>query len=255
MTRMARMAGAAFLLLLVASAPAAAETYAYAVHDSYGSSTLGGSYGAYFHMTNTPTSADCDAHLAVSGSWMGTSYSVFTAAYTATQTLGTGTADATVTYMGSVVYHTSLSKSWTWSWSKSKTVFTKSATFSVFSVPVTVSTDCKWSASASLSLALTPTGCGADGSAKFALTASGSAGITIPFVFSGTAVLKVTVIELKPSGELEANFTYLHALGSVSAKASYEIHLVVTLFGFTITDTTLYKTYPYDHTWAWTKHL
>ncbi|KAF0243285.1 MAG: hypothetical protein FD180_3470 [Planctomycetota bacterium] len=245
---------AAAILLLASAGTASAKTYAYDFGDSFGGSTIGGAYAGHFWMENTATSADCEASLAATGTWMGTSYALFAAEYSASQTLGSGTAEATVTYMGSVVYHKSLSKSWKWSWKKSKTVFEKSATFMVFGAPVSVSTDCKWVVDAKMNLALTPTGAGADGSAAFDLKATGSAGVSIP-IFSGSLVVKVTVIEVKPKGELEANFSYLHAEGSVKANSLIDLALSVSIFGFSLPPVTFYKEYLYDKTWTWTKEL
>jgi len=242
------------LLLLAAASVASAETYDYSFGDTFGGSTIGGSYEGSFHMDNTPTSSECDASLSATGTWMSSSYSLFSAEYTASNTLGTGSAEATVSYMGSVVYHKSLSKSWKWSWSKSKTVFKKDVTFTVFGAPVSLSTDCKWEAKAGLNLALTPTGCGADGSATFALKASGSAGITSGLV-SGSLVVKVAVVEVKPKGELNANFSYLYASGSVKATASIDLTYSLSLFGFEIGSGSLYKEKVYDKTWTWTKGL
>jgi len=109
-------------------------------------------------------------------------------------------------------------------------------------------------AKAGLNLALTPTGCGADGSATFALKASGSAGITSGLV-SGSLVVKVAVVEVKPKGELNANFSYLYASGSVKATASIDLTYSLSLFGFEIGSGSLYKEKVYDKTWTWTKGL
>ncbi|MEK7468463.1 MAG: hypothetical protein AAB074_13720 [Planctomycetota bacterium] len=245
---------AAAILLLASAGTASAKTYEYDFAGSFGGHTIGGAYSGSFWMENTPTSADCEASLAATGIFMGTSYALFTAEYSASQTLGSGSAEATVTYMGSVVYHKSLSKSWKWSWKKSKTVFEKSATFMVFGAPVSVSTDCKWVVDASMNLALTPTGAGADGSAAFDLKATGSAGISIP-IFSGSLVVKVTVIEVKPKGELEANFSYLYAMGSVKASSVIDLAFAASFFGFSLPPVTFYKDYIYDKTWAWTREL
>lgn len=252
MTRL--KAAAALLILVAAAAPASAETYSYPFSGSFGGSTLGASYAGELYMYNTPTHSETSASASATGSWMGTSYSLFTAAYEAENTLGSGSASIDVTYMGSVVYHKSLAKSWKWTWSKSKTVFDESWSFSVFGVPVTIATDCKWTASASLNIVLTPTGCGSDGTAKFALTANGSAGVSL-FGLSGSLKLKVTVIEVKPSGELNANFDYLYASGSVTAKAEIDLDFVVTFFGYTIFSYELYHEWPYSKTWTWTKPL
>lgn len=246
---------AAAILVLATAGTAGAKTISWDVGDSFGGPTLGGSYGAHFLMENTPTSADVDASIFATGSWMGTSYSLFTADYTAHQSLGSAEAEATVTYMGSVVFHKSLAKSWKWSWKKSKTVFEKTATFSVFGVPVSVSTDCKWVVDANLNLGFSLTGCGADGSAAFDLKATGSAGISIPFVFSGSLVVKVTVVEVKPTGELEANYSYLHAAAAVKANASIDLSLVTSFFGISLPPVTFYKEKVYDKTWTWTEEL
>ena len=254
MRRTALKAGVALLALCAFAVPATAETYSYEFGDSFGGSTIGGSYDGHLYMTNTPTSSLVDAEASLTGTWMGTSYSLLGLSYEADQVLGSGTADATVTYMGFTVYSKSVAKSWKWKWSKSKTVFDKSATFMVFGAPITVATHCKWEVKTNLNLALTPTGCGTDGAVTGYLKATGSAGISLSFL-SGSLIVKITVVDVKISGEANANIDYLYAKAAVKAESILDFSFSASFFGFSLPPVTLYKSFLYDKTWSVTKGI